>query len=472
MDQMLSNFNPSNATQAAIMAYPNQAVVSPNATSFIANYLNPLGAFGLELWSGFDGQNVVDPVSIDAHGGVINNTVNSYVNLHGAIGTGPYEVVSVGAGLTPVVFDAVPNYWGASNSGITGNSSMTDAQPAKIAEIVYEVAPTDTALIEDFATNRAQLSFENIQEYGQMYSAFHANEPSFTFNQVHYQEGQWVTDAWFLMNDASAPTNNTAFRLGWEYAINYTELNAPNYFNGTAYFTYFVGALTSGFGSFYNPDNYSAPSQNTTLAFDEFNDAGMAQDWYTVVPSTFTLSNGTSITAGTIIGNPNGSPLPPIKLYYTVPLLAELKGQLEGIVANLQVFGVAAIPYGITDSESEILTSAPSTYPQVEIGGWGPDFQDPFLAMYYPLLVPSPYDGFFTNQTVISEVYSCLFPTGSQIQTCADTLEQMAVQNGIFLPFPNEPYFYFFIQPYVRGFVNNGFIGYWYNQLYYVPQPT
>jgi ABC-type transport system substrate-binding protein len=472
MTQMLSNFNPSNATQAAIMAYAGQAVVAPNASSFIANYLHPLGVFGLELWSGFDGQNVVDPAFIDAHGGVINNTVNSYVNINGAVGTGPYEVVSVGAGLSPVVFKAVPNYWGASNPAITGNASMTDAQPAKISTVIYEVAASDTDLKEDFATNRAQLSYEDIAEYGQMFSAFHANEPSFPFSQVHYQEGQWVTGSWFLMNDNSAPTNSSAFRRGWEYAINYTELNIPNYYNGTAYYTYFVGALTPGFGSFYNPANYSPPLQNTTLAYNEFNEAGKAQDWYTVVPSTFTLSNGTSVAAGTIIGNPNGQSLQPLKLYYTVPLLAELRGQLMGIVENLQVFGVTAVPYGVTETEMGILSSSASTFPQVELLGWGPDFEDPFLAMYYPLLTPSPYNGFYTNQTTISAVYSCLFPTGAQIQACAKTLEQYTVQNAIFPPFPNQPYFYFFIQPYVRGFVNNGFVGYWYNQLYYVPQPT
>jgi peptide/nickel transport system substrate-binding protein len=469
---MLSNFNPSNSTQAAIMAYSNQAVVAPNATTFVANYLHPLGAFALELWSGFDGQNVVDPAFIDAHGGVVPNQLNSYINLNGAIGTGPYMIKSVGAGLAPVTFVATPNYWGASNPAITGNKSMTDAAPAKIPVVIYNVAPSDTALIEDFATNKAQLSFESIQEYGQMYSAFHANHPSFTFADIHKAVGAFPFGSWFLMNTVSIPTNITAFRLGWEHAINYTELNAPNYFNGTAYATYFVGALTPAFGSLYNPDNYSPPAYNTTLAFNYFQQAGMEGHYYTVVPSTFTLSNGTTVKSGTVIGDPNGQQLQPLKLYYTVPLLSELKGQLQGIQQNLGLFGINAVPYGITSAESNILTSNAQTFPQVEILGWGPDYADPFLAMYEPLLLPSPYNGWFTNQTVINEVNACDFAVGAQVQTCAQTLEQMVVQNGLFPPFPNIPYYYFFVQPYVQGFVNNGFVGYWYNQIYYTPVPT
>lgn len=474
MTNMLSHFDPTNTTQQAIMAYPNQAVVSPNATSFIANYLHPLGAFGLQLWSGFDGQNVVDPAQIDANGGVVNNTLNSFVNLNGAIGTGPYYIASVGAGLAPVVYKAVPHYWGASDPAITGNKSMTDAQPAKIPEVIYQVPPSDTGLIQDFATNAAQLSTESVAEFGQMYGAFHAKQPSFTFNQILCSDkcGAWPFGSWFLMNDHSAPTNSTAFRLGWESAINYTELNAGNYYNGQAYDGYFVGALTPAFGDAYNPLNLSPPTQDTTKAFNYFNQAGWAQHWFTVVPSDFTLSNGTSIRHGTIIGDPNGQMLQPLKLYYTVPLLSQLKAQLQGIIANLQVFGIPATTVGITSAESNILTSSPATFPQVELLGWGPDYQDPFLAMYEPLLLPSPYNGWFTNQTVINELNSCLFPTGAQVQACARSLQKMTVENAVFPPFPNILTYRFFIQPYVMGFVNNPFVGYWYNQIFYQPVPT
>lgn len=475
LSQMLSNFNPSNSTQAAIMAYPNQSVVSPNATSFISNYLHPLGVFGLQLWSGFDGQPVVDPAQIDANGGVVNNTINPYINLNGAIGTGPYYITSVGAGLAPVTMKAVPKYWGASDPAITGNKSMTDAQPPKISEIIYEVAPTDTALIQNFATNRAQLSVEGVSEFGLMYDAFHSHQPSFAFNQILCTAkcGAFPFGLYWLMNDHFAPTNTTAFRLGWEYAINYTQYNLPNLFNGTFYDSYNIGALTPAFGQeYYNPANLSPISQDLTKAFNYFNQAGMEQHWFTVVPSDFTLDNGTTVQAGTTIGDPSGTQLEPLKIYYTVPLLTQFSGQLQGIIQNLGVFGISATGVGVTSAEANILTSQPATFPQVFVIGWGPDYQDPFLAMYEPLLLPSPYNGWFTNQTVINDVNSCLFPTGAQVQACAIKLELDTVQNGILPPRADQINYRFFIQPYVKGFLNNDFVGYWYNQIYYSPQST
>jgi ABC-type transport system substrate-binding protein len=492
MTQMLSSFNPSNATQAAIMTYPNQAVVAPNATSFIANYLHPLGTFGLELWSGFDGQNVVDPAFVDAHGGVMNNTVNSYINTHGAVGTGPYEILSVGAALTPVVFGATPNYWGASNPGITGNTSMTDAQPAKISTVIYDVAPTDTALIEDFVTNKVQLSYESIQEYGQMYTAFHAKEPSYSFNQIHCNCGPWPFTSWFVMNQNIAPTNNTDFRLGWEYAINYTQLDLPNYYNGQPYMTYFVPPLTPAFGSFYNPGNLTVAVQDTTKAFNYFNLAGMAQHWYTVVPSSLVLSNGTTVKPGTILGDPNGRLLSAIGIYYTTPLASELKEQIQGIQQDLGVFGISLSPYSVVAGEelTQNASSPTQTFPQIETLGWGPDYEDPFLSMFSQLLPPSQFNGWFTNSTtsaqnpaqaaqlfqsstVGKELSQCQFPaTASAANACDATLTSYTVENAIFLPFPDQPYYYFFVQPYVQGFVNNPYVGYWYNQVYYTSQPS
>jgi peptide/nickel transport system substrate-binding protein len=474
LNNMLSKFNPANSTQAAIMAYPNQAVVVPDSMTFTVNYLNPVGTFGLQLWSGFDGQNVVDPAFIDANGGVTNNTLNDYINTHGAIGTGPYVIQSVGASYSPVVFVATPHYW-ATKYFTNGVSSVLPAvaQPAKIKEVIYNVPATDTALIEDFATNKAQLSSEpSVSEWGQFYSAFHAKEPSFKFQQILDESAGYPFGSWFLMNQHLAPTNITDFRKGWLYALNYTAINFPNTFNGTSYYAYYIPVLTPAFGSDYNPNNYSIPQQDTTKAFNCFSEAGIQGHWYTVVPSTFTLSNGTSVAAGTIVGDPNGQQLAPVKIYYAVPLLSELRGQLQIVQQNLGLFGITVVPYGITAAESNILTSSPDTFPTVEILGWGPDYEDPFLAMYEPLLAPSPYNGWFDNATVEAELNACLFPTSATEHSCGSTLSKMVVDNVVFPQWPDQAYYYFYVQPYVKGMMNNPFIGYWYNLLYYQPAPT
>ena len=89
--------------------------------------------------------------------------------------------------------------------------------------------------------------------------------------------------------------------------------------------------------------------------------------------------------------------------------------------------------------------------------------------MYEPLLTPSPYNGWFTNSTVEAEVNACLFPTAAMVQSCSSTLSKMTEDNVVFTQWPDAEYYYFFVQPYVKGFLNNPFVGYWYNLLYYQP---
>jgi ABC-type transport system substrate-binding protein len=477
LDQMLSNFNPANATQDAIMSYPQQAYVA-NATFFTANYLRTLGPFGPQLWAGWDGEQIIEPAFVDAHGGVENNTVNSYISTEGGIGTGAYEIKSVGVGMNPIVLVATPNYW-------AGKSTQTfipaDARPASINTIIMNVYATDTQAVEDFGTNKAQLSTETPNEYNAMYDALPAAVRShFTFNQIFRGIGsyQFAVEAEFDMN--AFPTNNTDFRKGMAYAINYTAFNEPNVFNGTAYYGYYVGPLIPDY-AYYNPENYPLPAQNTTAALDYFQQFGMQTDTYMLVPASFTLSNGTTLSGGTVIGDSSGNQLQPIKLYYEVPLTAATEVQLEVIQQDLAQFGVDAIPFGATASEIGILDTSPQTFPAFQLLAWGADFNDPFLGMFFPLMTSTPYNGFFDNATVNTEALTCEFPaTTAQAQTCASVLYKMAYDDQIWIynPIPEIPAGqpnagwptnFFFIQPYLLGMNRNQYVGVFYNQLYYAP---
>ncbi|MDG6982737.1 MAG: hypothetical protein JRM74_04710 [Nitrososphaerota archaeon] len=465
--QMLSNFNPSNATQAAIMAYPGQAVVAPNASSFVANYLHPMNsleAFGLELWSGFDGQQVIDPAQVDANGGVSQNALNSYINSNGAIGSGPYEIQSIGAGLSPVVFVATPGYWA---NNVTGIGS--DAQPAKIPKVVYQVPGTSSQLISDFGTNVAQLSSIGTSQWQSMYNGF-GESAAFSFSQILRNAGQFPFTSWLLMNQVQAPTNITDFRRGLFYAINYTSMLQPSFFDGTAYDTYYVPPLTAASGAFYNPNNLPLPAQNTALAFQFFNSAGLQGKFYTKVPTTFTLSNGTVVNAGTVIGDASGTALGPVLLSYSPPLSPIFGQEMASVSSGVSAFGINLTLYQNPNLGSDL--GSPATFPTITSLGWGPDFQDPFLAMFQPLLTPSPYNGWFNNATVSSEVNSCLFTTTvTQANTCDSAMINMTMDNMVFIPTPDQNYFYYFVQPYVQGFVDNPYVGYWYNQINYSPVP-
>ena len=281
-------------------------------------------------------------------------------------------------------------------------------------------------------------------------------------------------------NMYQSPTNYTSFRQGMANALNYTALNEPNYYNGVPYAGYFVGPLTPAY-AYYNSQNYTLPAQNTTAAFNYFQEFGMQSHTYMIVPSGFTLSNGTAVAAGTIIGDKNGAQLQPFKLYYAVPLVGSLEVTLTVIQNSLSQFGISAVPFGTTTTELDILDSKPQTYPAVQLVGWGADFNDPFLGMFFPLMTPSPYNGFFTNSTVNNEATACEFPaTAAQSQTCANNLYKMAQQNQIWIytPIPEFPpgtpnagfpTNFFFVQPYVHGVVDNQYVGGFYNLIYYQP---
>ncbi len=477
LNQMLSNFNPSNSTQAAIMAYPEQAYVA-NSTFFTSNYLRTLGPFGPQIWAGFDGQQVVEPASVDTHGGVTNNTANAYVDTHGAIGTGPYTVRSVGVGNNPVVLTATPNYW-------AGKSSATNipvmARPASINTVIMAPFSTDSQAEGDFGSRAADISAESALNFGAMYSSLPASvRAHFTFAQIHQAVGAYDFALFMQFNTYQNPTNSSLFRKGLANAMNYTALNQPNLYNGTYYAGMFVGPLTPAY-AYYNSQNYPLPTQNTTAAANYFQEFGMQTHQFMVIPSDLTLSNGTTLKAGTVLGDASGAQLQPFKMYYSVPLTGALEVTLTVIQQSLSQFGVTAVPFGTTTTELDILDSSPQTYPAVQLVGWGADFNDPFLGMFYPLMYPSPYNGFFTNATVTAEVLACVFPASTAAaQACADSLNKMAQDNQIWIytPIPEVPAGqpnagfptnFFFIQPYVQGWNFNQYVGGFYNQVYYQP---
>jgi peptide/nickel transport system substrate-binding protein len=487
LNQMLSNFNPSNATQDAIMSYPQQAFVA-SATVFTANYLRSLGPLGPQLWAGFDGQQIVDPAFVDAHGGVQANTLNSYYDSNGGPGTGPYEIVSVGPSMAPIVLDANTHYWALGASGVP-----EVAEPASISTIVVNPWSTDSQAIEDFTTNVAGLSVEAAPNFNSMYGGLPSNvKAHYSFAQIYQGIGKYDFSFWLSYNENTFPTNNTAFKQGMSAALNYTALNQVNLFNGTYYASMYAGPVGENYAPYYlgcdaSPLSqyttastcFPVPTTNTTAAWNFFNEFGLQTKTYMVVPSQFTLSNGTVIKAGTTLGDTSGSQLQPIKVYYAVPLTGALETTLTIFETSVSPFGITLVPYGTTTAEFDLLDGNPATYPTIQYIGWGSDFNDPFFTQLYPTIgYPSPYNGFFNygpnsgvaNVTLASDMTACAFPaTAAQVSSCINFFYQVAVDNAIFsyvpIPIPN----YFFIQPYVQGMNDNQFVGVFYNLLYYSP---
>ena len=82
----------------------------------------------------------------------------------------------------------------------------------------------------------------------------------------------------------------------------------------------------------------------------------------------------------------------------------------------------------------------------------------------------SPYNGWFSNSTVLNEASACIFPTTqAEITGCDDALYSMAADNQIFVYMPDFTTNLFFVQPYLQGMNDNTFVGTFYNLLYYEP---
>jgi len=472
LTNMLSNFNPANATQLAIMSYPNQAYAAANSTLFVADYLRSLGPLGPQWWAGFDGQQPVDPVFVDSptkSGGCSGVQVNAECpnySDNGGPGTGPYEIKSIGPGMTPIVLVANPTYFALSASGVP-----EIARPPSIRIIIYSPWKTDSQAISDFANNTAQLSYESQGNYGQMYGGLPAGIKSeYKFNQILRGIGGYDFSMWLNFNEAIFPTNNTDFRMGIAQAMNYTALEIPYEYNGTAYETLYAGPLTPAYFPYYDPLDYSVPSQNTTAAWNFFNKFGLQTSTYMVVPNSFVLSNGSSVSARTTIGDAHGTELPSIALFYYPPLTADLDVTLTVIRDSLAPFGIQATPYAVT-CDFGCSTGSPQTFPPIEAIGWGSDFNDPFYTQFYPTMgYAGPYNGWFSNSTVLSEATACFLPsTQAQITSCDDTLYKMAADNQIFVYLPVPTTNLFFVQPYLQGMNDNTFVGTFYNLLYYQP---
>jgi ABC-type transport system substrate-binding protein len=485
LQNMLSNFNPANSTQDAIMAYPNQAYVATNSTLFVANYLSSLGPLGPLWWAGFDGQQPVDPAFVDStcassSGPAVEfNTLCATYDTSGGIGTGPYYIASVGSSMTPIVLKANPHYF-ASQPGVTGVPEI--ARPPSISTIIYSPWTTDSQAVGDFGSNIAQLSFEAPFKYGSMYSALPADvRQHFNFNQVFYGSGGYDFSLFGQFNTQEYPTNNTDFRIGIADALNYTAYNIPNIYNGTAYYSEYAGPLTSVYSPYYLGCNqspaptpcYPVPAMNSTAAWNAFNNFGYQTDTYMIIPQTFTLSNGTTVQSGTYLGDhcSTCSQPPVFKFYYTLPLTAAGEVQNTVIIQSLGVFGISATAVGEPSSVFDVLDGSPSTFPPMQLIGWGSDFDDPFYTQLFPTIgYPSPYNGWFTNSTVNQEAVACAFPaTPAQVTACDNTLYAYTAQNQIFWYAPVPVTNYFFVQPYVQGLIDNQFVGVFYNQLYYSP---
>ena len=401
LNNMLSNFNPgSNTTQAAIMAYPHQAYSAPSSSTYIIRTLQPYADTVIDL-AGFSGTHTVDPAFVDEHGGVQNNTANTYLSTACQPGTGPYECFSVASGVSELTLKANPHYWakGSGPNGLKPGLPWVIAPPhIPVVEIEYGITGNPTLQYNNFGTNVAALSSVGITQWNSMWSAF-AQKNHFSFKQVLQDYGPGDFSFYLGMDTQRFPTNITDYRLAVINALNYTQLaNTQIYFNGTAYGQLVLGPGIPPYGSLYNPDNLPLQTQNINKAAHYLDLAGKANGFFAVM------------TNGTVLGDANGKALPPVGLFYVLPLAPAVETELDIIQTSLATIGITMAATGYTSAVFDTLASDPTTAPPLNTIGWGVDYPDPFYNQYICFFTTScGITAYIDNATLTKLVTSASF---------------------------------------------------------------
>ena len=456
LNNMLSNFDPNNATIQKIMSYPDQAYVVTGPMIFTINLIKPYSpsAFlsNIAQWWGV----VLDPVYVDAHGGVQANTPNSYFNLNGAPGTGPYYIASVGTGFSTILLKANPTYWGLKASNIP-----PVLQPAHIPVVVINFGLSSNQRQEAFATNQAQISYVDFPVLGQTWSAYGYKQYA-TFNQVFDNFGPGPNSEFFSLNPGKYPTSNNDFRLAIVHAINYTQMLDESYsFNGTLYAQNYLGPLSQPWGKYYNPDNLPLYSYDIPLAINYMNQAGLQEQFSVTLPN------------GTVIGDTSAPTLAPVELVLVAPITTLEQTFATIVQSDLSQIGVPIAVQAVTASEELTYTNAQNT-PVMLYGGWGPDFPDPILQQMFELLTPEIPIVSLMNDTQATQILNSLVYETNQT-TYIRGIAQLYNITYNYAPFIWLPNYenYVLLQPYVHGMVYSPYTTpfgmYWYNTLYYGP---
>lgn len=260
-----ANFTDPTAAQLAVMENPNMSVyvVSKYVIHITVGggYLGPYPyAYFLQTLTAPIAA-AVDPIYVDAHGGVTANTPNSYMQNH-AMGTGPYVLNRWVLG-DYLSLSINAHYWAKALPASQLNNAIA---PAKENVLINFVSDVSTA-VASITSNSAQMigfsfSPELVNELKGVSGVVVRDTP------LIYGSTQ---GAWYIYFNLSAPYFNiTDVRAAIVHAINYSQI-ISDAFGG--YASQWVGPVPAGFPD-YNPSNISPYSYNVTLAKQELAAAG------------------------------------------------------------------------------------------------------------------------------------------------------------------------------------------------------
>lgn len=144
--------------------------------------------------------------------------------------------------------------------------------------------------------------------------------------------------------------------------------------------------------------------------------------------------------------------------------------ELTIITQDLQQIGISISTRFVLPSVTDSWTTPKGTPVMVNLG-WFPDWPDPVYQQLMPL-TDVQFGGIsgnlaWVNISTLQTMYETLpfiTNTTEQEQLVAQVYNIISHEAPyVWLPVPNT---YYFVQPYVQGFVYNPFVGYFYNMMY------
>ncbi len=442
---LLSNFKASNATIQKIISFPNQAVVVASNTQVVFNLVNPYRFFVQVM--AVPGAGMVDPVFVDANGGVKPNAQNTFVNTH-TMGTAPYYVKNNVASEF-VTMQANPNYWAAKLPKSQTNIMLSSP---RIPTIVIQYVTQSSSLVQGIQSNQVQLlEGPPIPALSPTFLPSLSGMPG--VQVVSLPNAATFNFLMMTLDTQKYPYNITSFRQALAFATNYSEIYSSVSFQ---YGKPYVGPISPGL-SYYNPQNLSPYHFDPQAAMRQLKGLGFM----------LSLPNGTTI-------NPSGKSLT-LTLSYISSDTAQVKiaQEIQSMYANV---GLTVHLNGLTTQAETTDLTPPATgasYPEMLLWYWFPSWLDP---VYQDLVVQvnSTYCGIsgniacFSNSTVDSLTNPLPFQTDlAKYNSTVNRVYQMVYQQvpdvWLYAVVP-----YWVQRSYVAGmFYNPGILGTYYPLVYY-----
>jgi peptide/nickel transport system substrate-binding protein len=319
----------------------------------------------------------VDPVFVEANGGVVANQTNSYFETH-TLGTGFYKLQLWLQGQS-VTLVKNPNYWASALRQSQWNSA---SQPATIGTVNIYYKPV-SSMVADLTSGSAQIALVPSSQYSVL-KQIHG----LTVSTLPIVFGSGQSVFWLYMDPyAFAPFHNRLVRQAVSLAIDYKGI-ISTVFNGLA--TQWIGPVPPGF-PYYN--------ESTTGLQPYHYDPVQAAKLLAKAGYVATLPNGTVLNKG-------GSTFPTVNFLYNLDSPTEaqigeiLKSELQSVGITITLSPLSFKQYSqITFSSSNLNNTQ---YP-FGLAFYSEDYtasQDYVTALTTNGYLASPV----VNQTVISWV--------------------------------------------------------------------